>query len=110
MVTKSAGCCSEAHGGQAEAKRVSGIHPHAPDLPGDVERPVLVAVVLQDLVIAKVEGAFHLQQAPLDPVRRLAPTRLASHEVGDERPLLIARARHVVGHHLLVPVSFILAF
>ena len=63
-----------------------------------------VPIELQDLVVAKIEGPLHLQQAALDAVRRRVPARLAPHKMRHERPLLVAGAGFVGFHELFVAV------
>ena len=88
--------------GETEAERISGLVAQASHLVRG-ERAVLEAVVLQDLVVAEVEGALHVLDARLGGVVHTeSATRLAAHEVRDEGPGIVALARVAVGHHLVV--------
>ena len=90
--------------GEAQAKRIIGLVADASQAVG-VKSAVLESVVLQNLVVTKVEGELHLLEARLGFVvlTKLA-TGLAAHEMRDEGLGIASLARVALGHHLLVVI------
>jgi hypothetical protein len=66
---------------------------------------VLEAVEPEHLVVGEVDGTLHAPDAALHGVVRVPAAGLASDEVRDEGPAVVAEARVVLLHHLLIPVD-----